>query len=148
MNKEELQNSGRTIRQVCEAAQEEFYKANGYYPTPEQAAELTDEARREIACEKEQQYILDILTDKLEYYRSLEEAAPLEKGMSRAYNDMLRDAGQGTEGILDKYGRIYNTLNEYHETNEDKAEEMRGYMLAITEVFRVLKGTLYGGAYR
>ena len=37
----------------CEAAQEEFFEANGYYPTPEQAVKLTDEARQEIAKEKE-----------------------------------------------------------------------------------------------
>ena len=45
--------SGRTFEEVCKAAQEEFYKANGYYPTPDQAVKLTDEARKETAGEKE-----------------------------------------------------------------------------------------------
>ena len=45
--------SGRTIAEICRSAQESFYKANGYYPTEEDAVRLTDEARREIAAEKE-----------------------------------------------------------------------------------------------
>ncbi|MGN0633225.1 MAG: hypothetical protein ACI4JW_05075 [Oscillospiraceae bacterium] len=58
MKKETIKYSGRTLKEICEIAQEEFYKANGYYPTPEQAVELTNEARREIAeeREKERQY--------------------------------------------------------------------------------------------
>lgn len=48
-----MEYSKRTIREICEAAQEEFYEKNGYYPTPEQAAQLTDEVRREIAQEKQ-----------------------------------------------------------------------------------------------
>lgn len=50
---DKLQYSGRTFQEVCEAALEEFYEANGYYPTPEQAVNLTDEARDETAKEKE-----------------------------------------------------------------------------------------------
>lgn len=53
MKNEKMQYSGRSFQEVCEAAQEEFYEANGYYPTPEQAVKLTDEAREEIAKEKE-----------------------------------------------------------------------------------------------
>lgn len=45
--------SGRTIKEVCEAAQEEFFKANDYYPTVEDAVKFTDEARREINLQKE-----------------------------------------------------------------------------------------------
>lgn len=45
---DKLQYLGRTFQEVCEAALEEFYEANGYYPTPEQAVKLTDEAREEI----------------------------------------------------------------------------------------------------
>lgn len=44
----------RTFREICEAAQEEFYNGNGYYPTSEEAIKLTDEARAEIAREKEE----------------------------------------------------------------------------------------------
>lgn len=36
---------------VCETAEEEFYKGNGYYPTVEEAVKLTDEAREEIQKE-------------------------------------------------------------------------------------------------
>ena len=53
IKKETITYSGRTLKEICECAQEEFYKANGYYPTPEQAVELTNEARREIAEERE-----------------------------------------------------------------------------------------------
>ncbi len=57
MKNEKMQYSGRSFQEVCEAAQEEFYEANGYYPTPEQAVKLTDEAREEIAKEKEIPFI-------------------------------------------------------------------------------------------
>lgn len=50
-----MKPSGRTIREVCEQAQREFYEANGYYPTEEEAVRLTEEARAEIRKEKEQQ---------------------------------------------------------------------------------------------
>lgn len=50
-----MKSSGRTIREVCEQAQREFYEANGYYPTEEEAVRLTEEARAEIRKEKEQQ---------------------------------------------------------------------------------------------
>lgn len=50
-----MEPSGRTIREVCEQAQREFYEANGYYPTEEEAVRLTEEARAEIRKEKEQQ---------------------------------------------------------------------------------------------
>lgn len=43
-----MKYSGRSFREICETAQEEFYSANGYYPTPEEAVKLTDEAREEI----------------------------------------------------------------------------------------------------
>ncbi len=46
--------SAPSFREICEAAQEEFYDANGYYPTSEEAVRLTDEARAEIAREKEE----------------------------------------------------------------------------------------------
>ncbi len=49
---EDMNYSRRTLREVCESAQEDFYKKNGYYPTPEEAVRLTDEARKEIALEK------------------------------------------------------------------------------------------------
>lgn len=52
--KQGLKPSGRTIREVCEQAQKEFFEANGYYPTEEDAVRLTDEARREIEAEKKQ----------------------------------------------------------------------------------------------
>lgn len=51
---EGIKYTGRSLREVCESAQEDFYKANGYYPTTEEAVRLTDEARKEIACEKKQ----------------------------------------------------------------------------------------------
>ncbi len=47
-----MKPSGRSLREVCEEAQEDFYRANGYYPTTEEAVRLTDEARKEIAEEK------------------------------------------------------------------------------------------------
>ena len=47
-----MKPSGRSLMEVCEEAQEEFYRANGYYPTTEEAVRLTDEARKEIAEEK------------------------------------------------------------------------------------------------
>lgn len=47
-----MKPSGRNLREVCEEAQEDFYRANGYYPTTEEAVRLTDEARKEIAEEK------------------------------------------------------------------------------------------------
>ena len=51
---EKLCPSGRTIKEVCEAAQKEFFEANGYYPTPEDAVRLTEDAREEIRKEREQ----------------------------------------------------------------------------------------------
>lgn len=45
----------RTFREIYEAAREEFYNGNGYYPTPDEAVKLTDEARAEIAREKEEE---------------------------------------------------------------------------------------------
>lgn len=48
-----MKYSGRSFTEICEAAQEEFYKANGYYPSVEEAVKLTDEAREEIKREKE-----------------------------------------------------------------------------------------------
>ena len=48
-----LNPSGKTMREICEIAQEEFYNANGFYPTVEEAVWLTEEAREEIAGEKE-----------------------------------------------------------------------------------------------
>lgn len=47
-----MKPTGRTLREACEAAQEGFYKKNGYYPTPEDAIRLTEEAREEIRQEK------------------------------------------------------------------------------------------------
>ncbi len=32
--------SGRTFEEVCKASQEEFYKYNGYYPTPEMRGDI------------------------------------------------------------------------------------------------------------
>lgn len=49
-----MKPSGRTIREVCEQAQREFYEANGYYPTAEDAVRLTEEARAEIRKEREE----------------------------------------------------------------------------------------------
>lgn len=48
-----IKPSGRPIREVLESMGEAFYKANGYYPTEEDAIRLTDEARREIQLERE-----------------------------------------------------------------------------------------------
>lgn len=48
----QLTPSGRPIREVLESMGESFYKANGYYPTEEDAIRLTDEARREIELER------------------------------------------------------------------------------------------------
>lgn len=50
------------FREICETAQEEFYAANGYYPTPKEAVKLTDEARKEIDNEKRMEILLE--TDK------------------------------------------------------------------------------------
>lgn len=50
-----MKPTNRTIREVCEEAREQFYKANGYYPTTEDAVRLTEEARAEIQKEKAQQ---------------------------------------------------------------------------------------------
>lgn len=47
-----MKPSGRTIKEVCEATQQEFFNANGYYPTVEDAVKFTDEARREIDMQK------------------------------------------------------------------------------------------------
>ena len=46
--------SAPSFREICEAAQEKFYNGNGYYPTSEEAVRLTDEAKEEIAREKEE----------------------------------------------------------------------------------------------
>ncbi len=43
-----MKYSGRSFKEICETAQEEFYNANGYYPTLEDAVKLTKEAREEI----------------------------------------------------------------------------------------------------
>ncbi len=48
-----MKPSGRTIKEVCEAAQEEFFEANGYYPTVEEAVRSTDEARKETSMQRE-----------------------------------------------------------------------------------------------
>lgn len=50
---EGMKFSGRSLDEICEAARENFYKANGYYPTVEEAVRLTDEAREEIKKEQE-----------------------------------------------------------------------------------------------
>lgn len=47
-----MKYSGRSFKEICEAAQEEFFQANGYYPTVEEAVRLTDEAREEIRKER------------------------------------------------------------------------------------------------
>lgn len=52
--KKPMQPSGRTINEICETARQEFFEANGYYPTEEDAIRLTDEARAEIKKEQEQ----------------------------------------------------------------------------------------------
>lgn len=44
--------SGKSFREVCETAQEEFYNKNRYYPTTEQAVELTNKVKKEIEQEK------------------------------------------------------------------------------------------------
>ena len=48
-----MKYSGRSFREICETAQEEFYNGNGYYPTTEEAVKLTKEAREEIEKLKE-----------------------------------------------------------------------------------------------
>ncbi len=48
-----MKPSGRTIEEVCESAREDFFKANGFYPTVEDAVKFTDEVRREINMQKE-----------------------------------------------------------------------------------------------
>ncbi len=48
----ELKPTGRPLREVLKSTGEGFYKANGYYPTEEDAVRLTEEARIEIELEK------------------------------------------------------------------------------------------------
>lgn len=48
----ELKPTRRPIREVLRSMGEAFYKANGYYPTEEDAIRLTDEARMEIELER------------------------------------------------------------------------------------------------
>jgi hypothetical protein len=45
--------SGRSFDEISEQAQREFYEANGYHPTEEDCIRLTEEARAEIALERE-----------------------------------------------------------------------------------------------
>ena len=54
-----MKPTGRSLREACEAAQEEFFKKNGYYPTPEEAVILTDEARKELECEKRKNGVME-----------------------------------------------------------------------------------------
>ncbi len=49
---EGMKRSGRSLREVCEEAQEDFFRANGYYPTEEEAVRMTDEVRKKIAEEE------------------------------------------------------------------------------------------------
>lgn len=51
--------TGRDIEEICETAREEFFKKNGYYPTPEEAVILTDEARKELECEKRKNGVME-----------------------------------------------------------------------------------------
>ena len=48
-----MEPSGRTIDEICDAMSECFFKKNGYYPTVEEAIQLTDEARKAIRAKKE-----------------------------------------------------------------------------------------------
>lgn len=48
-----MEKSNLTLREICENAQEEFFKANGYYPTDKEAIELTEEARLKLLKESE-----------------------------------------------------------------------------------------------
>lgn len=50
-----MKPSGRPLREVFASAREEFYKANGYYATEEDAIRLTEEARAAIRREGEYQ---------------------------------------------------------------------------------------------
>ncbi len=83
--------------------------------------------------------LAEVIRERAQYYRSLEETAPFEVGSGRAYSDMLYDIEHSTEGFVEKYSNILHTLEGYNEPNEDKAAEMRGYCCSIMEVFRLLK---------
>ena len=48
---EKLKPTNRSFDEICKSAQEDFYNANSYYPTVEEAVWLTEEAREEIARE-------------------------------------------------------------------------------------------------
>lgn len=85
-----------------------------------------------------QEKLLQDMRQRAEYYSSLEEIAPFEKGCLRAYSDMIYDMERSTDGFVEKYGNILRTLESYKEPNEDKAAEMRGYCCTIMEVFRLL----------
>jgi phosphoribosylanthranilate isomerase len=51
--KRKMYPSGRSFDEISAQAQREFYEANGYYPTEEDCIRLTEEARAEIAKERE-----------------------------------------------------------------------------------------------
>ena len=51
--KNKLSPSGRPLREVFESMEKEFFEANGYHPTEEDAISLTEEARLESQLEKE-----------------------------------------------------------------------------------------------
>ena len=51
--KKRLSLSGRPLREVLESMEKEFFEANGYHPTEEDAIRLTEEARKEIQLERD-----------------------------------------------------------------------------------------------
>lgn len=53
-----------SLRKICEIAQEEFFEANGYYPTNQEAVKLAEEAKaevlkRSVKCDKKSEVIHD-----------------------------------------------------------------------------------------
>lgn len=54
MNEKKYTSTGRPIDEVLLSMTNSFYSANGYYPTPDDAIRLTEEARKEIREEKKE----------------------------------------------------------------------------------------------
>ncbi len=52
--KKVMKPSRRSFDEISAQAQKEFYEANGYHPTEEDCIRLTEEARAEIAKEREE----------------------------------------------------------------------------------------------
>ena len=101
-----MEPSGRTIDEICDAMSECFFRKNGYYPTVEEAIQLTDEARKAIRAKKENEQnnirtVEEILNHERECFYKKNGYYPTEEEAIRLTDEAIRLTAEARKAIRD-----------------------------------------------